>query len=286
MTKKALAGFVTVALALSTATGQPTTRKAPTTGTGPADDGKPATPMKATVVSVSGPAQKSAVAGKDSKWLPLKKGDVLSDMTIVRTGMRSKVVLEFADRARITINSATKFGIGEVRRKGNLVKARLGLKYGTIRAKVDVTKGPNDFRIRTPVATLSVRGCTAGITHDGGKTRVNVTEDRWLMTSWGRKTNAQAGERIGSDRKLSIEHDQADGSAPMEDMGMENDEKKTLRNNCRGRGLAKLAGGTHTLPIGRRTTRGPDRTVLPPQPLPPPPSPPPPSPPPRMITAK
>ena len=112
---------------------------------------------KVTVVSVSGSAQKF-VAANGKKWLPLKAGDALAELTLIRTGFGAKVVLRFADRSEVVVNNGTKMGIGEFRTKGEQTKTRLGLKYGTIRASVDTSKGPQDFQVRTPVATLSVRG--------------------------------------------------------------------------------------------------------------------------------
>lgn len=130
----------------------------------PAAAGAPkSVPLKATVVSVSGPAQKLLAAEAGKKWEPLEAGEELSELTVIRTGLGAKVVLKFADRGELVINNATKIGIGELRQKGDEVKADLGLKYGTVRASVDSSRGKNDFRISTPVATLSVRGSWANV---------------------------------------------------------------------------------------------------------------------------
>ncbi len=73
-------------------------------------------PMVVTVKEVSGTAHR-LLAGKDKKWAPLKVGDKIDEMTIIRTGFRTKVVLTFADgtlddharapvfEARITLGS-------------------------------------------------------------------------------------------------------------------------------------------------------------------------------------
>lgn len=113
---------------------------------------------KATAVSVIGTAHKRSTAAADSKWEPLKTGDVLGEQTLIRTGLGTTVVLNFAGRGRVTVRSGTKIGIGELKQRGKLMKARLGLKYGTVRASVDAAAGPNDLQISTAVATLSVRG--------------------------------------------------------------------------------------------------------------------------------
>ena len=137
-----------------------------------APEGKPSTEkLTATVVSVSGPAQKLAIAKDDKKWLPLKAKDELDELTVIRTGLGAKVVLQLSDRGEIIINNATKIGIGELRKDGEKVSAELGLKYGTMRASVDSTRGENDFRIATPVATLSVRGSAADVGFMADSTR-------------------------------------------------------------------------------------------------------------------
>jgi hypothetical protein len=117
--------------------------------------------LKVTVVSASGPAQKLTVGTGGTKWQPLKAGDVLSEMTVIRTGYGAKVVLKFEDRAEVVINNATKVGISDLRKDGDRATASIGLKYGTVHATVEGKQGSNDFRVSTPTATLSVRGSKA-----------------------------------------------------------------------------------------------------------------------------
>ena len=118
---------------------------------------KPA-PLKATVVSVSGIAEKRLGSDPKSKWEPIKAGEVLGPLTVIRTGLGAKVGLRFTDRGTLTVKSGTKVGISDFQKEGRLVRTRLGLKYGSIRTRVDGSRGPNDFKVTTPVATLSIRG--------------------------------------------------------------------------------------------------------------------------------
>ncbi len=112
---------------------------------------------KVAVVSVSPPAEK-LLPGEGQNWQPLKEGDELSETTLIRTGLKAKVVLKFAEQAEVTIDRATKVGIGQFRQKQEVVNTDLGLKYGKVEAEVESAEKPNDFRVSTPVATLSVRG--------------------------------------------------------------------------------------------------------------------------------
>lgn len=117
------------------------------------------TQLKVTVTSVVGLAQKRLSDDPQGKWQALKVNDILSDKTIIRTGLGAKVVLKAENRGLITIKSGTKAGIDTLIQRGTLVTARLGLKYGSMRARMDPAAGQNDFRLTTAVATLSTRGC-------------------------------------------------------------------------------------------------------------------------------
>jgi len=144
----------------------------------PADAGQPGEmrskvmreePLPVTVVSVSGPAERLAVDAEGKQtWQALKAGEQLSGESVIRTGFRAKVVLKFADRGEVTINSATKFGVKKFVKTGpTRAEARLGLKYGTIDAQVHKEAGDNDVQVATPVATLAVGGSGAGIGFGG-----------------------------------------------------------------------------------------------------------------------
>ena len=137
----------------------PATRPAPATTTRPAGDDK-AWPesMKVTVKSVTGIAERRDRNVKNGKWEQMKAGDILSEHTIIRTGLGCKTVLQFGEGNDVTIRSGTKIGMSSFSKDGKRVKTfktRLGLKYEEIRAKVDASRGPNDFRVHTPVPTLA-----------------------------------------------------------------------------------------------------------------------------------
>lgn len=148
--------------------------------TAPSDVGK------VTVVSVTGKAHK-LVTGNGRKWEPLKAGEVLDELTVIRTGFRTTVILKFEDRSVVRVNNGTKMGIGEFRKKPDSTKIRLGLKYGTIRAAVDSSKGPHEFSVTTPVATLSVRGSLkeVGYSVDGGARGISYKGQLHIKTPAG-----------------------------------------------------------------------------------------------------
>ncbi len=136
-----------------------------------------------TVVSVSGQARRCDASVEPRTWEPLRAGDVLTDLTLLHTGLDSAVVLNLGGRGEVRVGSATKIGVTEFRKDGALAKTSLGLKYGSIQAQVDSKTGPADFRVTTPTATLSVRGSrpevsfgadvgTRGYSHEGLLSRV------------------------------------------------------------------------------------------------------------------
>lgn len=123
--------------------------------------------IQAEVVSVSGCAEKKDAAGGDAKWLPLKAGDTLDALTVIRTGLGARVVLRFGDRGTVTIRNATKAGISSLAKRGTKVTTHLKLKYGSLRADVDSSRGPNDMKVSTPVATLGIKGTSGDVGFSG-----------------------------------------------------------------------------------------------------------------------
>jgi hypothetical protein len=114
-----------------------------------------------TVESVTGSASKCNTVEGTNNWTPVKAGDKLNELMLIRTGLGSEVVLVFEDRAKFTVKSASKIGIAAVRKSDGVYQAQLGLKYGAMKASIDRSKGENDFRVATPVGALAVKGSRA-----------------------------------------------------------------------------------------------------------------------------
>jgi hypothetical protein len=210
---------------------------------------QPAGGAQARVVSVTGQAQKSIVdEGGTIRWQPVRQGDELSEKTIIRTGLDSGVLLDLAGRGQVRVGSATKMGIGELKIDGALAKTRLGLKYGTIRADVDSHKGPADFRVATPTATLSVRGSAleASVTNENG-TRGYSLAGILSLTKPGLAGQAgQPGEFVFDSGQMSVPYLFFLHTAiPGDPGGMNPWELVTWLENNRGRELGpeSVAGG-------------------------------------------
>ena len=231
---------------------------------------------KVTVVSVSGPAEKLVASAEQDKqtWVALKQGEILDEMTLIRTGFRAKVVLRFADRAEVVVNNASKMGIAQFRRKGNAVNAQLGLKYGTIRASIERGRGPNDFKIATPVATLSVQGSGANVAAMVDSPMVVQSfSGAWRTeTSSGTKT-VRAGEATNKNLTQWANIAQNQRATKMAAAGQTPREKTVLVGNSGGRGIIGLSpsnsssGGVIIAPPPPPARR---RPPCPPPPVPPP----------------
>jgi len=196
-------------------------------------------PLKVTVKQVSGIAQRF-VPGKDGKWVALKAGDKLDEMTIIRTGFRSRVVLAFADKSVVTINRATKMGIGEFRKAGKLTRMKLGLKYGSLHATVEKARGPNDFRVATPVATLAVTG-SEGISRFSGDFgfEMKCSSGKWKLKKGFKSRSLIAGESTNNQLAMPIKLAKKRATLHVGDAlgGLTGKEIKFMRNHGSGRGV-------------------------------------------------
>jgi len=214
----------------------------------------PPKPLQATVVSVTGHAEKMLAGGEDPKWTGLKQGEKLGEMTMIRTGLRTKVVLEFEDRGRTTIGSGTKAGITKFTKKGNLVRTHLGLKYGTLHVAVDPTRGPNDARVTTPVATLSVRGTSGQIGFTGNNIVLRGQTGTWRVVSGARTRNVVAGESTDGNLTAPIKRTKDNRDNTLSIKGLTNAEISQLINNPPSRSMNAPGGSGSTLGDDRSTT--------------------------------
>jgi hypothetical protein len=107
-----------------------------------------------TVTSVQGQAAYKA----QRQWIPVRKGINLPEGSKVSTGVKSYVVLQLDDHL-VTIKPFTMLKIYEHKKDRLKERTRLGLRRGSIRAKVKRKKRVSTiFKVSTPVATSSVRG--------------------------------------------------------------------------------------------------------------------------------
>jgi len=190
-----------VCLALLMALTGPVWAQSKPAATKPADAEKGAK-LAITVKEVAGRVQKMVTEDGKKTWAPLKAGEAVDEMTVIRTGFRSKVVLQFSDNSVVEVHRATKMGVAEFRKKGKVVKTRLGLKYGSMRTTVERARGPNDFTVATPVATMAVTGSnpSQGFTGDFGY-NAHMPHGNAVVTMGGKQRTL--GNRMGTNNRLA-----------------------------------------------------------------------------------
>ncbi|MBN1555621.1 MAG: hypothetical protein JXA11_12820 [Phycisphaerae bacterium] len=214
----------------------------------PAKTVKPQAPkeeiLQAEVVSVSGGVHRYVPEARKGKWVPLKAGEILGELAVIRMGLNGKLVLQFSDRVNLTAAGGGKFGIRTLRKRGEVVHANVGLKYGSLRLKVDSTVGKNDFRVTTPVATLSARGCNCFVSYfpDQGLNFAN-THDTWAVaTNRGSKTTHQGdktNQNLDSTGEIVSKELDTHQSDPL---ALGNVEDANLRKYGTGRGVMDFGG--------------------------------------------
>jgi hypothetical protein len=224
---------------------------APAEPNAPAPDAAPADAeeIRAIVKSVKGICEKRSASRKDDKWTAIKKDDELRGMTLVRTGLGAELELAFSDRIRMTIRQATKIGIRDFYLQGSKAAGKLGVKYGSVRAKVSPAAGENDFRVATPVATLSVRGSggTLAMWGDLGLF-FRGQSGKWVLDPPGAPERViTKGEWTKGDGTRSKELLAQFGHVPFGDPlgGLTDDELGHLRRYGDGRGVIGFAGSGH-----------------------------------------
>ncbi len=222
-------------------------------------------PMVVTVKEVSGTARRLVVGKDDKKWVALKIGDKLDEMTIICTGFRTKVVLTFADNSVVTIERATKMGIKEFRKEGKVTKTTLGLKYGSMRPTVKKAAGPNNFRVVMPTATAAARGSKLWVAYSGDfGSEMKCFSGKWNVKKGRNRRNLVKGEGTNNKLLASIKILKKKFTPVVGDVtgGLSRKEIKFMVNH------GATGRGSLTKKIGSRSTPRPLRTITAPKPTP------------------
>lgn len=115
----------------------------------------------AEVVGVEGRADRAAPgtrAAADEGWTPLVQGDLLPGGTLIRTGLRSRLVLRFGEANYVSIERATLACVNEFRRTGDVERINVGLGYGAVRGASSTGTLRSELTVTSPVATLAKEG--------------------------------------------------------------------------------------------------------------------------------
>lgn len=135
----------------------------------------------------------NSVVGKvevqvNESWVQVKNGDILSSGSVISTGFKSTAVL-YIGESLIEVRALTRLTIEEIREQNQNYNTTMFLDAGSIKA--DIKKSENKrvgFKVRTTVATASVRGTSGEIYSDGtliclsGKWAITPPEQKWSKT--------------------------------------------------------------------------------------------------------
>jgi len=131
---------------------------APPPATSPADGAA----LDVFVTEVMGTVQASRDDGKS--WTPAKTGLHLSGGASFRTGFRSSVTCGIAPDQSFTLESLSTVRVEEAVKKGGRFKTDLVMKYGATNYSIETGLEEHVTTIRTPGATLFVRGTVVRVT--------------------------------------------------------------------------------------------------------------------------
>jgi hypothetical protein len=157
-------------------------------------------------------------------------------------------------------------GVGRFRKDGKVTRTRIGLKAGTIRANVHKARGPNDFRVATPVAALAVVGTSGKIrfSSDLGLQHRGDT-GVWRVLVGTRKRLVRAGEFTDGNLTRSIiliQNGRVVRVIPL--FGLSQAEQDALLHHGSGRGILHVLGNDRLIrnphPSGPPPSQGDDET--------------------------
>ena len=126
----------------------------------------------------------NSVVGKvevqlNDSWIQVNNGDILSSGTVISTGFKSSAVLYIGD-SLIEVRALTRLTIEEIVEQNQNYNTTMFLDAGSIKA--DIKKSENKrvgFKVRTSVATASVRGTSGEIYSDG---TLICLSGKWAIT--------------------------------------------------------------------------------------------------------
>ena len=146
----------------------------------------------------------------------------------------------------MVVDRATKAGISEFRRKAGVARTSLGLKYGSMSVHVEKARGPQDFEVSTPVATMSVRGTDGNIRFAGDLgLLLDGQSGTWQVIAGPRRRQVGAGDSTDSKLTKSGDVKQRRRYTPLGDTsgGLSNLETTRMRKHPGGRQIFGFVPG-------------------------------------------
>lgn len=153
--------------------------------------------IEARITSVSGAA---TLSGNGRNGAKLVRGTILAPGYEIDTRGGGRVVLDLSDGSQVVILPGSLVVVGDYR-NANSLRELLQITLGRIRVKINHFKNkPNPYRIKSPTASIAVRGTEFEVTvESSGETRVVVLEGAVEVASLRNSSNplvAQPGRGV------------------------------------------------------------------------------------------
>lgn len=151
------------------------------------------TQMQAIVTKASGKAEVQD-RQDPSKWLPLSAGTPLDKGAVIQTGFKSELELKIKGTT-VTVAPLTRITLEQLVSKDNKDDTRIYLDTGSLKSNVKKTEDKAvGFKVRSPVATASVRGTVLEVSNKFRSTDVKTYEGSvavWKSKNSGAKVSSK-----------------------------------------------------------------------------------------------
>ncbi|MBR4374653.1 MAG: FecR domain-containing protein [Treponema sp.] len=152
------------------------------------------TQMQAVVTKASGKAEVQDRLDP-SKWLPLSAGTPLDKGAVIQTGFKSELELKIKGTT-VTVAPLSRITLEQLVSKDNKDDTRIYLDTGSLKSNVKKTEDKAvGFKVRSPVATASVRGTVLEVKNKFRSTDVKTYEGSvavWKSKNSGAKVASKA----------------------------------------------------------------------------------------------
>lgn len=119
--------------------------------------------LRAVIMEMAGKVQwRQETTGK---WKPAVKDDILKPGAMIRTGLRSWMMLRIGINANVLIDSGSRVSLPQIVHAGDTLRTTVQVKRGRADVEVGHVGLTNDFSVLTPSGALAVRGTGLAVSH-------------------------------------------------------------------------------------------------------------------------
>ncbi|MEL3912965.1 FecR family protein [Treponema pedis] len=158
----------------------------------------PLSAVSAEIIAVKGKAE----IKQNGVWVAAKQGDVVSAGNTISTAFKSELTLRI-DGSTVIVQPLTRLTVEEIAAKAETVSSKVYLNVGSVKADIKPASTKKvEFKVRTPVATASVRGTSGRIYSDG---TLEGFSGKWLYyTDSGTTVFVAPGNSVSIDDKGTV----------------------------------------------------------------------------------